>query len=680
MCCCDFISAWSCAWWDLGLNGAGCYKRHIRPPRWFTGALVVVDAMDALLRHPRPPVHPAPNSRPVPLHSAGLAAMVYKTDLYVMAAESNMGTKGGRSGDKPNRSEGQQESSEDTGPLTARDPKDEAWRWDWIRKPDRETGNLEQNTKEPKFGSGTPDFLDADYDGERTNQQGIDINDDCTRFDVGNRMAEGTELLGKLHHQESGQLQGSMGSPRRLNAGLQKWQDRLSWVSSPVRRLLNPYTSWVMGECSEPERALPPRPPRMPKAFKDKWNVMKLQWRTMAKRLKRAKGTRKVRRSQEKVNDKVNEKNDMIEKFEESFFATTSRKSRESRRKTVRRILGEDCPGGTQHYKFGANSFSILAATLKNEKYKAIKPYLIEAKMMHLDAGGEWSLAWDRKFKLCMKAAGRDSGPVKKAKEVNKDAWAAERKTTESKRKDPDKEKISVTMARAAFAVATHWMLREVELSELRREDFEFDYKKKLVTLKLKKHKTDTEARGTVRVLQCTCSSDCGWKCPYTATWRLAVCGGETKSQLHCVDDDFILTTVKGQKVKKWEIVKVWKELYGDDVTGHSPRRTGALQYIREGWTIAQVAFLGRWRSQVIYDYAKEALETTPVNACGIFDKEMAPEKAKKYEPISNSMKEHQEEKTAWQKYRVGGCGSNLVLAQNLSQNGPIQGLAHCPS
>ena len=609
--------------------------------------------MDALLRHPRPPVHPAPNSRSVPLHSAGLAAMVYKTDLYVMAAESNMGTKGGGGGDRSTRSEGREESTEDTRSLTDRYSKDRAWRTGWIRKSDRETGDLEQDTKEPPFGSGPPDFLEADYDGERIDQQGIDNNEDSTRSDLGNRMAEGTELLGKLHHQESGQLQGSMGSPRRLNAGLQKWQDRLSWVSSPVRKLLNPYTSWVMGECGEPERVLPPQPRVVPKAFRDKWNVKSLQWRTMAKRLKRTRGARKVRCTQEKVNDKVNEKEDIVKKFEEGFFATTSRKSRESRRKTVRRILGEDCPGGTQHYKFGANSFSKLAATLKNEKYKAIKPYLIEAKMMHLDAGGEWSLAWDRKFKLCMKAAGRDAGPVKKAKEVNKDAWATERKTTESKRKEPDKVKISVTMARAAFAVATHWMLREVELSELRREDFEFDYKKKLVTLKLKKHKTDTEARGTIRVLQCTCSSECGWKCPYTATWRLAVCGGETKSQLHCVDDDYILTTVKGQKVKKWEIVKVWKELYGNDVTGHSPRRTGALQYIREGWTIAQVAFLGRWRSQVIYDYAKEALETTPVKACSIFDKEKAPEKVKKDDPIPNNMKEQQEERMAWQKARM---------------------------
>ena len=53
-------------------------------------------------------------------------------------------------------------------------------------------------------------------------------------------------------------------------------------------------------------------------------------------------------------------------------------------------------------------------------------------------------------------------------------------------------------------------------------------------------------------------------------------------------------------------------------VGGHSARRTGALTYIRQGWAIPQVAYLGRWKSNVIYSYAEEALETMPVNdKCG---------------------------------------------------------------
>ena len=44
------------------------------------------------------------------------------------------------------------------------------------------------------------------------------------------------------------------------------------------------------------------------------------------------------------------------------------------------------------------------------------------------------------------------------------------------------------------------------------------------------------------------------------------------------------------------------------------PWRTGALRYIRHGWAIPQVAYLGRWKSDVIYQYAAEALESFPVN------------------------------------------------------------------
>ena len=50
------------------------------------------------------------------------------------------------------------------------------------------------------------------------------------------------------------------------------------------------------------------------------------------------------------------------------------------------------------------------------------------------------------------------------------------------------------------------------------------------------------------------------------------------------------------------------------EVGGHSAGRTGALSYIRKGWAIPQVAYLGRWKSDLIYQYAEEALASLPVN------------------------------------------------------------------
>lgn len=43
-------------------------------------------------------------------------------------------------------------------------------------------------------------------------------------------------------------------------------------------------------------------------------------------------------------------------------------------------------------------------------------------------------------------------------------------------------------------------------------------------------------------------------------------------------------------------------------------RRSGALQYIRKGWAVSQVGYLGRWKSNIILEYAQEALESMAVN------------------------------------------------------------------
>lgn len=56
-----------------------------------------------------------------------------------------------------------------------------------------------------------------------------------------------------------------------------------------------------------------------------------------------------------------------------------------------------------------------------------------------------------------------------------------------------------------------------------------------------------------------------------------------------------------GEGATKAEIVSVWKRLRSRSVTGHSTRRSGALQYIRKGWAISQVGYLGRWKSNELY-------------------------------------------------------------------------------
>ena len=81
----------------------------------------------------------------------------------------------------------------------------------------------------------------------------------------------------------------------------------------------------------------------------------------------------------------------------------------------------------------------------------------------------------------------------------------------------------------------------------------------------------------------------------------------------------FLAACREGRRATKADIVKDWKSMCGTKVTGHSARRSGALQYIRKGWSVSQVGYLGRWKSNVIMECAQEVLESLPVNNTSCF-------------------------------------------------------------
>ena len=52
----------------------------------------------------------------------------------------------------------------------------------------------------------------------------------------------------------------------------------------------------------------------------------------------------------------------------------------------------------------------------------------------------------------------------------------------------------------------------------------------------------------------------------------------------------------------------------GEGIQGHSARRTGAMNYVRLGMPIQELAFLGRWKSSVVLTYAEDILQSEPAN------------------------------------------------------------------
>ena len=113
--------------------------------------------------------------------------------------------------------------------------------------------------------------------------------------------------------------------------------------------------------------------------------------------------------------------------------------------------------------------------------------------------------------------------------------------------------------------------------------------------------------------MQCLCDKRvCDISCPFHVSVRLLDRMAALNLHSACIDQ-------KGKHGTKAQLISDWQLLFGTKVSGHSARRTGALRYIRRGWAIPQIAYLGRWKSSVIYEYAAEALESLPVNAGAAF-------------------------------------------------------------
>ena len=196
--------------------------------------------------------------------------------------------------------------------------------------------------------------------------------------------------------------------------------------------------------------------------------------------------------------------------------------------------------------------------------------YIAEAKIYHIERGWEWSSLRDWHFKLCTKAVKRGMGPAKKAPEVPEETWKAHPLLP-----DANSKTARVKLAPLLFACAWN------------------------------ESKNDQEGTTISRTLQCLFAGACDISCPYAVLEALvhhACLQGNEGACLSVMQDGSTATKAR--------------ELYGRLITGHSSRRSGALQYIRNGWWVSQVAFLGRWKSNyVILQYAKEALQSIALNA-----------------------------------------------------------------
>ena len=293
-----------------------------------------------------------------------------------------------------------------------------------------------------------------------------------------------------------------------------------------------------------------------------------------------------------------------LEKFpiEKDFSAASSRESKVSKRETIKK-LAKEWSGRECSLPMTTKCLKAVASVLKLAGYKAGSSYLTEAKLWHLEEGFEWSSVLDRTLTLCKKALDRGRGPRKKAPEVPEAAWCRRSLGPILKAQS------MVKFAKETFFFAMVWLLREIELARFTTSDVFFNYQAKQVTLVWKESKMDQEMEGCSRVLQCNCDSACENLCPFHVSQDLILKVEKLNGSGSplCLDKSL-------QSASKYLVIQAWGTVFGMKVTGHSARRTGALRYVRSGWAISQVAYLGRWKSNVVYSYAEEALAELAVN------------------------------------------------------------------
>ena len=125
--------------------------------------------------------------------------------------------------------------------------------------------------------------------------------------------------------------------------------------------------------------------------------------------------------------------------------------------------------------------------------------------------------------------------------------------------------------------------------------------------------------------------------------------------------DSWLFRDFRNSGVTKSGVIKRWKKIFGNDVSGHSPRRNGAMFYVRRGLPIQELAFLGRWKSSVVLQYDEEALQEKAV--C-ILNQLSPPTAPSPMTPASHLWKQHL---NARKRRRVQTNANNIKISQKPS-------------
>ena len=182
------------------------------------------------------------------------------------------------------------------------------------------------------------------------------------------------------------------------------------------------------------------------------------------------------------------------------------------------------------------------------------------------------------------------------------------------------------SQAPRSLVVATWWLLRELEVSNVRVLITHVRLTSKGAVLNLPVSKTATRGVGAERCLPCLCGTEAGselgiideWACPACTlrkqldlSLRAHGVGQHAESALDCP----LFFDQPGEAFSKVETIAAWRKCEGvhpereqdREVTGHTARRTGIQLLARTGWARWQIQFMARHTTSMVDRYIDEA-------------------------------------------------------------------------
>ena len=240
---------------------------------------------------------------------------------------------------------------------------------------------------------------------------------------------------------------------------------------------------------------------------------------------------------------------------------------------------------------------------LKIGGYRSAMQYLDLAKQEHIRLGHCWTEQHAQAYKVCARSCKRGLGSAKQAAALPL-----------GRLHEIDEGKVSVpsgpTKPVTSTIVASWWLLRELEASRARVRHITLQADTRTVSWLLPSSKTDVAALGATRRHSCSCSVLQAGLCPYHLVVELIRDKGPA---------DPVFSDARGLPPAKAGWADTFQQLASmlnlpicwpngaRAYTGHSARATGAQFMASRGIELWRVQIFGRWGSDAILRYVREA-------------------------------------------------------------------------